>query len=252
MREVFTILILLLGLYTPAQTTLHTTQLCQHSSNIAAYKVLTEHSFIQCGYRANFCTKELMDKNLNIGILKGNNAFTCHLSHCGHTLFGELDLQVGYARCFGDKLAIALQGIYLMQHATHYESQHSFTVDFSIAYQISRYLLIAIDLYNPIRMKYGITGKEIIPMSFYVEVNYQRNEKLSATLFCQKTLPGHIDIGLALGYQPTLSLIVSGNCTLHKCGIGVHIPWKKLMFSIQCDWHYRISFSPESNILFVL
>lgn len=255
MRKFLNILLLLLlhaNFFASAQTDLHTIQICEQSSELAAYKALAGQSFIQCDFKTEFCTKELMNTFLNAGIVKNSNALTCLISHYGYSQFGELQLQLGYARNFGHKLGIALQGIYLMKHAAQYKIQHSLTVDLSFAYQISRNLFIAVDLYNPIRMKYGVTGDEIIPMEFHLQTCYHKNDKISATLFCKKTLPGHLDLGLELGYRPLSFLIISGNCTNRKCGIGIHITWKKIVFCIRSDWYYRISFSPESDILFIL
>lgn len=251
-RGTIILLILIGNFFASGQTALTSIRLCRQSTNIAAYKTLVGHSFFQCGFRDDFCTKELMYKALNMGISKNNDALTCNFNHYGYSQFGKLELQLGYAHCFGHKLSIALQGVYLLQHAMHYKSQHSFTVDISFAYQTTQNLLIAIDLYNPIRMRYGITGKEIIPMQFRVLANYQPSERISANIFCQKTLPGDFEIGLEFGYQPITSLVIMGNCSLRKCGIGIHIPWKRIVFSIQSDWYYRISLSPGSDILFIL
>ncbi len=209
--------------------------------------VMADNASACCSFRDEFCTKELMRKQLSANLLFKENALLCEISHWGWSSYGELDLRVGYARQFGNKLAIALRAIYLMEHASHYAARHSFTIDFSATYQVTSKIGLAVALFNPIHLHYAITGPEIIPMKFTFEINYQPNNKILGYATVQKTVPGGLDIALGLYYHPISPLILQGECSLTKCGVGFHIPIKKFIISVQTDWYFRISFSPECN-----
>jgi len=192
-----------------------------------------------------------MYKSLNCHLTKGENDFILFVSHDGYTHFGELRAGAGYARRFGHKLSISLQGIYLAQHAEHYRSQHSLTVDMSGVYEITSHWGLAIRLFNPIQMRYGITGTEVIPMEFSLQVHHRWDEKLLAYLLLQKRVPGDFDVDLGLYYKPSKYLLLSGNCSLRHLGIGVCIPWRHLIISIQSAWHFRISFSNAASAYYL-
>lgn len=222
------------------------------SSKYPAARAFIERPVIDIGFRDDFCTKEIMTKHIGFSYFRNSDILLADLSHCGYSKYGVLKMGLGYSRLFSKKLSIALCGIYLLNHAEHYENLHSFTIDFSACYRISSKFSLSIDLYNPIRMRYGITGNDIIPMSFALQATYHPSNKLLGYLYCTKHLPGELDIGLGLYYQPIKQCIIQGDCSIQKCGLCIHIPWKRLLFCIRADWYYRISLSTEGNIYFTI
>lgn len=222
------------------------------SHQYPAARAMIERPVIDIGFRDDFCTKEIMTKHIGFSYFRNSDILLADLSHCGYSKYGEMKIGLGYGRCFGSKISIALRAIYLLNHAEHYESTHSFTIDFSAYYKINGKVSLGIDLFNPIRMRYGITGNDIIPMSFALQATYHPSNKLLGYLYCTKHLPGELDIGLGLYYQPIKQCIIQGDCSIQKCGLCIHIPWKKLLFCIRADWYYRISLSTEGNIYFTI
>lgn len=213
----------------------------------AARSMLTS-SYLHAAFRNDFCTKEMMFKELEFDFIHQQDALLTTITHYGYSNFGELAVHIGYGRRFGNKVAVALRGVYLLNHATHYAPRHSFTVDFSAYCQVSRSISLAVSLFNPIRMKYGVTGEEVIPMVFVLQADYQPNEKLLLALYGEKKLPGTLDAGLEMYYNPLPNLMVSGTAALTHCGIGVFVPWKQIIFSIEADWYYKVSVSPQCSL----
>ena len=208
-----------------SQTTLSQYHFCHRTHDIPAYAPFTEQSAVGFMFRNDFCVAELMYKSLEL-----------HLLHDGN-------VDAGYGRRFGHRLSISLIGTYIARHAEHYRSRHSFTVDVSAYCQISPQWGVAVGLFNPIRMRYGITGQEIIPMGFSLDILHRQDEKLLFFLQARKELPGGFDAEIGLCYRPSKHLILNGNCSLRHIGIGICVPWHRLLISIQSEWHYRISFS---------
>lgn len=189
-----------------------------------------------------------MYKSLDLHLVRDENTFHFKVSHDGYAHFGEIQIAAGYGRRFGQRLSISLMGIYLVQHAEHYRSQHSFTVDLSAHCQITPQWGVAIQLFNPLRMRYGITGTEVIPMAFSLHIHHHRNEKLLAFLQMKKILPGGFDIGGGLYYRPLSHLLLTGFCSIQQVGLGVFVPWRHLLIGVQTAWHYRISFSNNATL----
>ncbi len=216
---------------------------CQ--DNIPAARCLLPHSFAHASFRNDFCTKEMMYKELEISLIHNQDALLTSFTHYGYGLFGELQAHIGYGRRFGKHVGVALRGVYLLNHAHHHAARHSVTIDFSLCCKINNTLAIGVALYNPIRMKYGVIGQEVIPMSFNLQVCYLPVEKLNCTAFAEKRVPGGFDLGAKIFYHPISYLILSGTASLSHCGIGVFVPWKSFVFSLQSQWYYRVSFSPQ-------
>lgn len=245
---VITILILLNSLSGSAQVALQDILYTNVMHEFPAARSMLRSSYLHAAFRNDFCTKEMMLKELEFDLVHQQDALLTTITHYGYSSFGELKVSIGYGRRFGGEVAVALQAVYLLNHAEHYPTRHSFTIDFSAFCQISRTIGLAVNLYNPIRMKYGVTGEEVIPMRFELQGDYQPSEKLLISLFGSKTLPGEFDIGARLHFQASKLFILSGNASITNCGIGIHIPWKGFIFSVQGQWYYRISVSPGCGV----
>ena len=245
---IITTLIILDALSGSAQVALQDILYTNAMQGFPAARCMLATSYAHAGFRNDYGLKELMLGNVEYDYIQQQDALLASASHYGYSSFGELKVGIGYGRRFSNKVAIALQAVYLLNHAEHYHTRHSFTIDFSAYCQISRTLGLAVDLYNPIRMKYGVTGNEIIPMVFALHVDYQPSEKLIFTLYGEKTLPGTLDAGLEMYYHPLPNLMVSGTAALTHCGIGILIPWKQIIFSIGADWYYRVSVSMQGVV----
>lgn len=231
-----------------AQVSMPSLQFTRVLKDFPAARCMLHSPYLSTSIHNDFCIKEMMFKELEFDFIHGQDALLASASHYGYSGFGELAVHLGYGRRFGNKVAVALRGVYLLNHATHYAPRHSFTVDFSAYCQISRTIGLAVCLYNPIRMKYGIKGDEIIPMVFTLQAAYQPSEKLLFALYGEKKLPGTLDAGLEMYYHPLPNLMVSGTAALTHCGIGVFVPWKQIIFSIEADWYYKVSVSPQYSL----
>lgn len=245
---IITILIILDSLSGSAQVALQDILYTNAMQGFPAARCMLATSYAHARFRNDYGLKEMMFGNVEYDYIHQQDALLASASHYGYSSFGELKVGIGYGRRFGNKVAVALQAVYLLNHAERYPMRHSFTVDFSAFCQISHTIGLAVDLYNPIRMKYGVTGNEVIPMVFALQVNYQPNEKMFFALYGEKTLPGTLDAGLGMYYHPLPNLMVSGTAALTHCGIGILIPWKQIIFSIGADWYYRVSVSTQGEI----
>lgn len=231
-----------------AQNDLQRIQFTGSLMDYPAARCMLPTSYLHISFRNDFCTKEMMSKTVEYDFIHHQDALLASIRHYGYTAYGEMSVHLGYGRRFGEKISVALRGVYLLNHAAHYPPRHSVTVDFSICYKINDKICLSVALFNPIHMKYGITGEEVIPMAFQLQGDYRPLDKLLISLYGTKTLPGEFDIGARLHFQPNEYLILSGTASITNCGIGVHIPWKGFIFSVQGQWYYRVSISPGCGV----
>ncbi|MCR4964367.1 MAG: hypothetical protein K6A41_01785 [Bacteroidales bacterium] len=205
------------------------------------------HALHSC-YRNHFLTKEISETCLEGSHVFQGNGLYWSLRHTGYRAFGTAELRLGYGRRFGRKVCIVLRGCYLWQHARNYESTHSFTIDISAAYQMNKKLLLAVTLYNPIRMKYGVTGDEVIPMTFDVLARYSASKQVFLDVFVHKRLPKGFEIGGSVHYTPINPLYLRLVCSNQRCGLSIMLGWKNLKIQIRGDWYYRSGIIPAMDI----
>jgi len=215
--------------------------------HIALRLIENGHSF-HAGYSNHFLTKEISESIIDGAHVFDGNGLLWSIGHTGFKAYGTAEFRLGYGRRFGNKVVIALRGCYLWQHARHYESQHSFTIDISAAYQMSRKLLLAITMYNPIRMKYGVVGDEVIPMTFNILARYTAGKQVLLDVFVRKRLPIGFEMGGSVHYFPLRALYLHLICSNQRCGIGIMFGWKNLQFQIRGDWYYRLGIIPSMDI----
>ena len=178
------------------------------------------------------------------------NGLSWRIQHIGFSAFGTMECRLGYGRRFGKQVGVVLQGCYLWRHARHYPSVHSFTIHLSMAYQMSQKLLLAVTLYNPIRMKYGIVGQEVIPMSFNVMLRYAAGRTVLLDLNIEKRLPIGFEIGSMAHYTPKRAVSFHLTCSNMRCGVGISVGWRTLRLLVQGDWYYRTGITPSIELLY--
>ena len=219
------------------------------SEHHAAWLLEDGHT-LHSSYRNHFLTKEISDAVIEGCHIFQGNGVLWRVQHLGHSMYGTMELRLGYGRRFGKKVAISLQGCYLWRHVRSYPNLHSFTITLSGAYQMSKKTMLAISLYNPIRMKYGVVGDEVIPMSFNLTARYKATRQVMLELFIHKQLPTGFELGGIVHYFPLKVLYFRLLCSNTRCGIGMMFCWKSLRFFIDCDWYYRIGITPALDIFY--
>ena len=222
----------------------------QYRHEMAAMGSMVEGGSVSYWFQNDFLISELMYNRIGTHLTRGENGAWFSLSHDGWLQFGKMQFDAGYARRFGKRFSIALGGVYLLKHAEHYASVHTITIDFSSYCQITSSIGLGIRLFNPILMRYGINGNEVIPMVFALRMHYSRSDRILAHLVVEKRLPGGLDAAIGLLYHPIPKLVLSGECGLRKVGFGIQIPWERFLFGVHAAWSYRINFSTAAMILY--
>jgi hypothetical protein len=190
-----------------------------------------------------FLLKELCTATVSGRYNSKGNAITLSISHFGYSKYGILTISSGYARVFAKRVSFGLQVHYLMNHAEMYPNKHSFSFDLSLYGQISSKIGIGISAYNPANLKYGITGKEKIPMLYNIMVNYKINNKVLVAIAVSKQIPGFFDISGTVCFRDRFYGFMT-DVSLKNVGVQFSFWWKKVQFDVGGSFDYRLGFSP--------
>ena len=232
-----------------AQIGLDVTDCQRLKCEMVAAKPFLLYSLVAGTCGNDYLLKELTRARLDAVMRYDRHAFMLQLSHDGYSRYGELTTSVGYAVKLGGRVAIGLKYYYLYQHVEQYEAQHSITFDVSLYAQLSRKLFFGFEVYNPARLKYSIRGPDVIPMRFLLLAHFVYSEKLSFSVQLLKCLPGRFDVSLGCYYQPLHYFYLSFACSLYDAEVELMIRCKRLYFTVDTRYDYRLGFAPEVGVL---
>jgi hypothetical protein len=190
-----------------------------------------------------FLIKELCTASVLGSYLIKGNAVAINVSHFGYSKYGIFNVSSGYSRVFAKRVSFGLQVHYLLHHVEGYPKTHSFTFDLSLYGKISQKVGLGVSAYNPANLKYGITGKEKIPMRYIIMLDYKLSEKVLLAVAASKQLPGVFDIAGTVCFKDKFYGFMM-DCSLKKVGLQFSFWWKKFEFDVGGSFDYRMGFSP--------
>lgn len=235
---------------TIAQTSINVKDCQIRQDGMGAQSAFVGGTFVQLMCHNDYCMKELMRVEAEGIVRFGYNAMTMQVSHYGYGRYGELAAKLGYARDFGGKLGVGLNFYYLCNHVANYEAVHSVCFDLSLYALVTKRFSFGFEVFNPARLKYGVTGKEAIPMDFRLNMLFQYDEKLLFSLKANLKLPGDFNLKLAAYYTPLSYFGLSFDVSIKSVGIGFLFQYRSLVFQIGAMYNYKLGFSPAVSIVF--
>jgi len=200
-------------------------------------------NYISLFFQNQFLINELCTVNISGNYNIRGNTVAFSMAHFGYSKYGILTISSGYARKWAKVVSFGLQVHYLMNHAGNYPKKHSLTFDLSLYGQITTKMGLGISAYNPANLKYGLTGKEKIPMIYTLMLNYKINDKVLLALTASKQLPGFFDIVGTVCFKDKFYGFIT-DISMKKVGVGFSFWWKRFQFDVGGDFDYRLGFSP--------
>ena len=196
-----------------------------------------------------FLLKELCTATVSGGYNIKGNRVAATVSHFGYSKYGIFTISGGYTRAFAKRVSFGLQVHYLLHHAEGYPKKSSFTFDLSLYGKLSQKIGLGVSAYNPANLKYGITGKEKIPMLYTLILDYKIHDKVLLAVAASKQLPGFFDISGIICFKDKFYGFLL-DLSLKKVELKFSFWWKRLEFDVGGSFDYRLGFSPRVQITY--
>jgi len=196
-----------------------------------------------------FLLKELCTATISGGYNIKENAVALTVSHFGYSKYGILTLSSGYARVFAQRISFGLQVHYLLHHVESYPKKHSFTFDLSLYGRITQKVGLGVSAYNPANLKYGLRGKEKIPMLYTLMLDFKLSDKVLLAVAASKQLPGFFDIAATVCFRDKFYGFIT-DLSLKKVDVRFSFWWGRLQFDVGGGFDYRVGFSPGVCLIF--
>ncbi|MDR2970567.1 MAG: hypothetical protein LBU83_01365 [Bacteroidales bacterium] len=219
-------------------------------------KIFSVQAFLNRSSVSLFSQNQFLLKELCTATISGNynikkNAVALNVSHFGYSKYGFFTISAGYTRAFANRISLGLQVHYLLHHAESYPKVHSFTFDLSLYGLITEKMGIGISAYNPANLKYGISGKERIPMLYVLLLDYKLNDKVLLALSASKQLPGAFDVSAMVCFKYKFYGFMT-DVSLKKVGVQFSFWWKRFEFDVGGSFDYRLGFSPCARVSYFI
>jgi len=219
----------------------------QQSNN--AQQAFVNRSFIKTFVHNDFLLKELMNEHLATQWAYKSNRFLFATSYEGLVEYGTLRLSIGYAKLFAKKLSIATQFYYLLHHAKQYPAVHSISFDMSFQAVITPKMGIAVEISNPARLKYGISGNVVLPMSFSTNLYYQIAPKTVIATQASYVLNGNFNLLLQI-MQQLKPLHLYYIISLHHTSLSAGLSVKRFLIQIETAYDWQLGVSAGVELIF--
>ena len=210
------------------------------------------HPFLPCNSvslfsQNQFLIKELCTAGVSANYNNKGNSVVAKISHFGYSKYGILTVSTGYTRSFAHRVSFGLQVHYIVHHAENYPQTHSFTFDISLYGKISQKVGLGVSAYNPANLKYGVVGKERIPMLYLFMLDYKINDKVLLAISASKQLPGFFDVVGTICFKDKSYGFIT-DISFKKAGVQFSFWTKKFQFDVGGSFDYRLGFSPAVGV----
>lgn len=230
--------------YTVTDIYLHTVQ----QDNGAAGCFLSQSS-VSAHFDNRFLVKEMMTKRVGAVFRKGQNVFTANCQHFGYSRYGELAANVGYSRRFGKHIAFGMRFFYLMSHNSEYPCIHSISFDLSCYATIGKGFGLGFSVYNPARLKVGITGKSTLPIRLQFDLNYKVGKQILLFSRIEKELKSPLCVEVGAIYKiKVLYLTATVGFPSPSGSINVQIACGRWLLGIRGNYLMKAGFIPEAMV----
>lgn len=210
-----------------------------------------EKSIVSLNYIKHLFSNEISTQSLVAVIPLKNNFFGASFQRYGFAEYSESKIGFAYAKKFGEKLAIALNGNYHQLKITNYGSSTGFSVDIGALYNFNNALTFGAFVSNPSKQKFSSTEILVaIPTSFNLGASYLASDKVLIATSVSKMLNQSIDVSLGIDYKIMDLLSLRGGLSVKpfKQYAGFGLNYKNFLFDMATTYEVNLGYAPQISI----
>ncbi|WP_231459511.1 MULTISPECIES: hypothetical protein [unclassified Pedobacter] len=216
-------------------------------ANIAAITHLKQPT-ASVNYIKNLFSDEVSTQGFVAVIPFKNNFIGASLQRYGFSEYFESKVGFAFAKKFGNKLSIGLNGNYHQLKISNYGASNGFSVDFGVIYHLTDLLTIGTFISNPSKQKYGSTlVMTEIPTTLNVGASYFASDKVLIATSVSKNLQESINVSLGIDYKIAALLSLRGGLSAKpfKQYAGFGLNYRKLLFDMATTYDTNLGYAPQ-------
>ncbi|MFC4210598.1 conjugal transfer protein TraF [Pedobacter lithocola] len=177
-----------------------------------------------------------------------NNFVGASFQRYGFSEYNESKIGFAYAKKFGEKLSLALNGNYHQLKINNYGTSTGFSVDVGALYQLDSHFSFGAFVSNPSKQKFSTNEISIeIHTSFNVGASYLASDKVLIATSINKILNQSIDVSLGIDYKIFNLLSLRGGLSAKpfKQYAGFGLNYKKLLLDMATTYDANLGYAPQ-------
>ncbi|MDN3585260.1 hypothetical protein QWY86_01170 [Pedobacter aquatilis] len=161
-----------------------------------------EKPTISLNYIKHLFSNEISTQGFALVVPFKNNFVGASFQRYGFSEYNESKVGFAYAKKFGNKLSIALNGNYHQLKIANYGALNGFSIDVGALYQFNNVFTLGAFVSNPAQQKFSsslVSGE--IPTSLNIGGTYLASDKVLIATTISKTLNQSVDVRLGIDYK---------------------------------------------------
>lgn len=202
-------------------------------------------------YIKHLFSNELSTQALVAAFPFKNNFVGASFQRYGFSEYSESKIGLAYAKKFGHKLSIALNGNYHQLKISNYGASTGFSLDIGGLYQFNNQFTFGAFVGNPSKQKFNSTNLvSEIPTSFNVGASYLASDKVLIATTISKVLNRAIDVSLGIDYKIIDLLSLRGGLSAQpfKQYAGFGLNYRKFLLDMATTYDANLGYAPQIAI----
>ncbi|WP_316808736.1 hypothetical protein [Pedobacter agri] len=203
---------------------------------------------ISLNYIKHLFSNEVSTQALAFVLPIKNNFIGASFQRYGFAEYNESKIGFVYAKKFGEKLSIALNGNYHQLKIANYGTSTGFSVNVGALYHFDKEFTFGAFVSNPSKQNFSSTEVFIeIPTSFNVGASYLVSDKVLIATSISKVLNQSIDVSLGIDYKIIDLLSLRGGLSAKpfKQYAGFGLKYKKFLLDMATSYDANLGYAPQ-------
>ncbi|MCX2430627.1 hypothetical protein [Pedobacter sp. GR22-10] len=212
------------------------------------------HPAVSLNYIKHLLSDEISTQAFVAVIPFKNNYAGISFQRYGFASYHESKIGFAYAKKFGQKLSLALNGNYHQLKIEDYGASTAYTIDAGVLYQFNQHFSIGAFSSNASRQQYSASLRSAkIPASFNIGASYLASKKVLIATTVSKITDQPIDVRIGIEYQLFDLLSLRGGLSTKpfKQYAGFGINCKKFVLDMATTYEASLGYAPQIAISYV-
>lgn len=202
-------------------------------------------------YIKHLFSNEISTQGLVVVFPFKNNFVGASFQRYGFSEYNESKVGVAYAKKFGHKLSIALNGNYHQLKIANYGSSTRFSIDIGGLYQFNNQFTFGAFVSNPSRQNFNsaVIASEIVS-TFGAGVSYLASDKVLIATTVSKILKRAIDVSVGIDYKIIDLLSLRGGLSSRpfKQYAGFGVNYRKFCLDMATTYDANLGYAPQIGL----
>ncbi|WP_142601727.1 PorV/PorQ family protein [Solitalea koreensis] len=205
---------------------------------------------VSFGYDNRFVTKELSVKSVVAAFPVQTNYFGCSFSSTGFESYNVMLSSLSYGKKLSERFSAGLKFNYHSLNIESYGLTYTFSVDLGIQAKLTDQLVLATQIVNPTRAKFGNDLINPIETIFCLGALYTFSPKAFITTEVEKSLGFPVNTKVGMEYKPLEMVAVRGGISSFPLRqyFGMGILLKKIKLDVAASTHVSLGYSPQFSL----